>query len=164
MINRTYRLGQSFLCCVSTFAFCMSLYFQYVKDLQPCPLCLMQRACVLLLIVTSLIAVFFGNKEKRFIFSLQCILVLCGIYFAARQLWLQSLPASEVASCLPGLDILVRYFPWQDILHALLFGAADCGEVTWRWWGISMANWAMMYFLFAGVISISLHFFPRKKD
>ena len=61
MIKDTYRLWQFFLFVISFFVFYASLYFQFVQDLQPCPLCLMQRACVFLALAVSLMGAFMGR-------------------------------------------------------------------------------------------------------
>lgn len=125
-----------------------SFYFELIKGLQPCPLCLMQRAVVLCLVVSTVIGIFINafTAKKRLIW-IQWLLCLAGIYFAGRQLWLQLAPNAEAHSCLPSLNMLMKYFPWRDILQALLLGAADCGEVTWTWLGLSMPAWSAVYFV-----------------
>ena len=47
----------------------------------------------------------------------------------------------------------IHYFPWKDILHALLWGAGDCAEVTWKWLGLSMAAWSALYFFVVLLVS-----------
>ncbi|MDP1603110.1 MAG: disulfide bond formation protein B [Legionella sp.] len=153
MIKDTYRLWQFFLFIISFSVFYASLYFQFVQDLQPCPLCLMQRGCVFVAVITSLIGVFMGRRRGgNVLLIMQMIIAVAGLYFATRQIWLQSLPADQMPACLPGFEVLIRYFPWRDILYALVWGAADCGEVTWQWLGLSMPAWAALYFagLFIG--------------
>ena len=70
------------------------------------------------------VALFTSTRAKKIVFG-QLLFAAAGIYFAARQLLLQSLPEDAVPSCLPGLDVLVKYFPWTDILHALFWGAGE---------------------------------------
>jgi protein dithiol:quinone oxidoreductase len=155
MIKDAYRLMQSVLFISSLLVLAASFYFQYVKGLQPCPLCIMQRLCVFLTLIFSFLALFLKSPgARRFFVMMQLLVALGGIYFACRQLWLQSLPADQLPACLPGLDVLLRYFPWRDVLHALIWGAADCGEITWQWLGISMPGWSGLYFggVFLGAI------------
>lgn len=88
--------------------------------------------------------------------AIQVIVSLAGLYFAGRQLWLQSLPADQAPACMPDLSVLIHYFPWQDVFHALFWGAADCAEPSASWWGLSMPVWALAYFLvmlFAAVLT-----------
>lgn len=146
MMKSVYRNWQGFLCLSSAFVLAASCYFQWVKGLEPCPLCLMQRVCVGLLFAMSLLALMMGGKRARGMLLTQALLAGSGLYFAARQLWLQSLPADQMPACMPTLEILLRYFPWRDIVHALFLGAADCGKITWQWLGLSMPAWSALYF------------------
>lgn len=155
MIKRTYRQIQGFLILATLFVLFASLYFQYGLGLQPCPLCLMQRFCVFLLL--ALLSGSIGTLRKARIFSfIQVVVSLAGLFFSLRQLWLQSLPAGKVPACMPGLDIMIHYFPWQTVARALFWGAGDCAEKTWSMLGISMPGWSAMYFLFMAVMSIIL--------
>jgi disulfide bond formation protein DsbB len=77
---------------------------------------------------------------------LQGLLAGLGLFFAGRQLWIQSLPSEQVPACMPGLDVLIRYFPLQDVLRALLWGTGECGEVAWHWLGLSMPAWSALFF------------------
>lgn len=147
MIKDNYRLGQFILFAISLFVLAASFYFQFVKKLEPCPLCLMQRLCVILALVLCLMSIYFKSiPARRRILLLQLLLAVAGLYFSGRQLWLQSLPADQLPACLPGMGVLLQYFPWRDILHAALLGAADCGEITWQWLGLSMPAWSALYF------------------
>lgn len=147
MNNDLYRLWQFFLFTVTLCVLFASFYFQFVKDLQPCPLCIMQRICVIAALSLFILGAILGRRRGTgTLIILQIIIAVAGLYFASRQLWLQSLPPDELPACLPGLDVLIRYFPWQDVLHALIWGAADCGEVHWQWLGLTMPAWCAIYF------------------
>lgn len=152
-----YRYWQLLLIFVTLAVLLASFYFQYALNLAPCPLCLMQRFVVMILLALSMMGWFFGiSKPAKKIALLIMIFALIGLFFAMRHVWLQSLPAEKVPACVPGMDVLIRYFPWQDVLHALLWGAGDCAEVPWRWLGLSMPAWTALYFVamfFAAFIS-----------
>lgn len=92
---------------------------------------------------------------RRRVLIFQLLIGIAGIYFSGRQLWLQTLPADQLPACLPGMSVLLQYFPWKDILQAMFLGAADCGEITWQWLGLSMPAWSALYFS-AFVISVLL--------
>ncbi|KTC85120.1 disulfide bond formation protein B [Legionella brunensis] len=153
MKQLTYKYGQIVLVLFSLFVLASSYYFQYVKGLQPCPLCLMQRLCVFLLLLIGFIG-FWSDylKTSKLLAILQIVAALGGLFFAGRQLWLQSLPSGQAPACMPELDVLLRYFPWRDVLHALFWGAGDCAEVSWKWLGLSMPAWAALYFFFMFVV------------
>jgi disulfide bond formation protein DsbB len=147
MTKLMYQRIQTFNALLTLIVLFVSFYFQYAQGLVPCPLCIMQRVCVFLLLGVMGLS-FRTLSRARFISLMQIIFSLAGLFFALRQLWLQSLPTSQVPACLPGLDILIRYFPWKTILHTLFWGAGDCAEAPWHLWGISMAGWSAIYFVF----------------
>jgi len=134
-----------------------SFYFEYVEELNPCPLCIMQRVCVLLLIPLTLSALCFKSQiKRRLISSTQLFVTLAGMGFAGRQVYLQSLPPEKVPACGPGLNYLIQYFPLKDIVHAILFGSGDCAEVQWVFLNLTMPTWSLLGFtLIACLLVIS---------
>lgn len=155
MIIYNYRYWQFLLLIISLSVLLASLYFQYIKGLQPCPLCLMQRLSVIFEVILCFVALVVHRVSlRRILVVLQIIVALLGLYFAGRQLWLQSLPHDQIPACLPGLDVLLQYFSWHDIFHALLWGAADCAEISWQFLGLSMPAWVALYFI--GMISAAV--------
>lgn len=149
MTKNIFRLKQLLWFLLSFAVLAASCYFQWVEGLEPCPLCLMQRFCVFALVILCFTGIFMkGLRSQKILLGCQLFIGLAGVYFAGRQIWLQHLSVEELPSCLPGLDVLLQYFPWSDILQAFFFGAADCHEVTWEWLGLSMAAWSVIYFLF----------------
>lgn len=148
MTKIAYKRLQLFLTFLSFFVLASSFYFQHVKGLQPCPLCLMQRLCVLLLFAICFVGTALrALKAKKALACLQFFIAACGLFFATRQLWLQTLPAGQAPACMPELEVLFRYFPWQDTLRSLFWGTGDCAEIHWRWLGLTMPAWAALYFL-----------------
>ncbi len=143
-------LTQSFLLGLTAIALFTSLYMQYVAGLEPCALCAMQRACVIALCCCGLFAFFARGLWGHAILYAQCVFALFGLYFALRQLWLQSLPAHMEAVCLPGLELLVRYLPWRDLLKLMFLGSPACNEILWQAWGFSIAAWSALYFSVVG--------------
>ena len=144
---KLYRYGLYVLLLTSLSVLSASIYFQVVMGLRPCPLCLMQRYCVLLVVITSWGALIGRVSRARKLLIAQALIALAGLYFSGRQVWLQSLTPDQLPACLPGLDVLIKYFPWQDVLKALVLGSSECSEVTWQWLGLSMPAWSALYFL-----------------
>lgn len=160
MTKFTYRIIQLTLTLLTLLVLFGSLYFQYIQHMEPCPLCLMQRLCVILLLILlglSLIAL----KRARLISILQILFSSAGLFFSLRHLWLQSLPASNAPACMPGLDTLIRYFPWQTVAHTLFWGAGDCAEVNMRILKLSMPSWAALYFLMMLIFGFLMFFKSR---
>lgn len=156
MTKLMYRRIQTVSAILTLFILFASFYLQYFEGLIPCPLCVTQRICVFLLLLTMGLS-FRTLKRAHHISLLQIFFAAAGLVFALRQLWLHSLPASQVPVCMPGLDILLRYFPWKTIAHTLFWGTGDCAEVTWSLWGISLPGWSAMYFILMLVVACFLY-------
>lgn len=125
-----------------------SFAFQYLGDLPPCPLCIMQRAMVLLLFLLSVSSLFLSKLNGlRLLSVFQILACLGGVFFASRQVYLQSLPADQAPACGPGLNFMLQYMPLREILHALFYGSGDCAEVHWRFLGLTMPMWTLAFFV-----------------
>lgn len=157
MTKRTFRSTQIVLLFITFIVIVSSFYFQYMIGLEPCPLCLMQRFSAIVLGMFYLMGICISTiKRSRIVCVFQIILAAFGLFFATRQLWLQSLPVDETPVCMPGLDVLIQYFPWKDVLHALFWGSGDCANVSWSWLGLSMPAWSALYFIFMLIASFVL--------
>lgn len=143
----------------------LSFYFQYSLGLEPCPLCLMQRLCVGLITLLSLIGLWLRRPAYAAgLLLTQLVFVVFGLFFALRQIWLQSLPPGSAPACMPDMSVLIHYFPWQDVLHAFIWGAGDCAQIPWQWLGLSLAGWSLVYFVVLALATLYLqlqHFFWR---
>lgn len=130
-----------------------SVYFEFVVGLLPCPLCIMQRLAIFLLTLSLFLRLVLPFAKARCLFAISSIgFSWLGFFFALRQVYLQSLPMDKVPACGPSLDILIQYFPWQDVMHALFYGTGDCAKVDWTFLGGSMALWSLVAFAFFAVV------------
>lgn len=131
------------------FLLAAAFYLEYVRGLEPCPLCITQRVMFLGVGLVSLIA-FLHNPAtigRRFYGLLISLWAIGGLYFAGRQLWLQSLPADEVPACGPGISYMLDAFPVSEVIKTLLTGDGNCAEVQWTLMGLSIPGWAAVGFV-----------------
>lgn len=155
MSKRLYRDSQALLLLLTLLVISAAFYFQYYRDMQPCPLCMMQRICAFMLGMLCLMGLCLSTlKRARMVAVFQAFFATAGLYFSLRQVWLQLVPDEQTQACLPSLDILMRYFPWQDVVHALFWGEGGCAEVSWQWLGLSMPMWAALYFVVVLIASM----------
>ena len=148
-----YALG--FLGCAALIA--IALYFQYVMDLEPCPLCIVQRIFFVVVGVICLVAFLhnprgWGNKIYGLLGALGA---LAGAAVAARHVWLQNLPPELVPECGPGLEYMMRVFPLGQVVDMVFTGSGECAEVVWRFLGLTIPGWTLV--VYAAIFSIALY-------
>jgi len=160
--NITPRLGF-----ISGFAFCTAAlataaWFQFVKDLEPCPLCISQRLAILLVGIIFLLAAVHNpaDKGRRIYAFMGFIAALMGAAVSIRHVWLQNLPPEEVPDCGPGLEYVLEYFPVADIINLMLNGTGECAEVLWTFLGLSIPAWTLVAFFLLAAVSVLQFFYP----
>lgn len=131
-------------------------FLQYVKGLEPCPLCITQRFFFFLIAGLSIIS-FLHNPNalfSRLYSSVGIVFSLSGASFAMRQLYLQSLPDDQVPACGPSIEYIFNNFPITEALGILLRGDGNCAEVVWSFLGLSIPAWSLTAFLLFTIIWI----------
>lgn len=127
-------------------------YLQYGGGLEPCPLCVFQRAAVFALGIVFLIAALHnaGRAGARVYSVLIVIVALAGIGVAARHVYIQSLPPGEVPACGATLDYMLDVFPLMDVIRKVLTASGECGVVDWSFLGLSMPAWVLISLVVLG--------------
>jgi disulfide bond formation protein DsbB len=137
-----------FLACAALIGF--GLVLQHVEELEPCPMCILQRFAFVGIGTVALIAAIHGPvrtgvKVYSFLIAATAI---AGGSVSVRQSWLQRFPAPEPANCMAGdLDFLLGNFPLAQALPKIFAGTGDCAKVEWSLLGLSIAEWAFVWFL-----------------
>jgi disulfide bond formation protein DsbB len=149
-----YMLG--FLVCAALLGF--GYYLQFVEQLEPCPLCVFQRVCFMAMGVVFLVAVIHnpGRAGATVYALLQLVAGGAGAGFALRQLWLQSLPKDQVPACGMGLNYMLETLPLTAVVRRVLEGSGECAEKGWEFLHLSIAGWALVFFVAMVVASFAL--------
>lgn len=123
-------------------------YLQYGAGLEPCPLCILQRAAFFFVLLAGTAAAIHGPGKTgaRIYGGLIAAGALIGGGIAARQVWLQHLPPEQVPECGPGLDYLLDVFPLAEALRMVFTGSGECAEVDWTFLSLSIAEWSLIWF------------------
>ncbi|QBQ53610.1 disulfide bond formation protein B [Nitrosococcus wardiae] len=144
----------SFLLCALMLA--IAGYFQFVKSLEPCPLCILSRVVVLAMGGVFLMAAVHNPKGwgLKVYAWLGFVITLIGIGLSGRHVWLQNLPPDQIPACGPGLSFILDNFPLTEALELVLRGSGECAEVQWNFLGLTIPGWTLVAFLFLGGISL----------
>lgn len=135
-------------------------YFQLQLGLDPCPLCMFQRACLVGVAGFCLLGLIFKPRKlgsKLVALGVTAFSVL-GLAIAGRQVWLQHLPADMVPECGPDLAFMMEVFPLMEMIETVLSGSGECAEVQWTFLYLSMPEWMVVIFAVMVLISLRLLF------
>lgn len=139
-----------FIVCSGLIAF--ALFMQYVMNIQPCPLCIIERIFVALIGLNMIVAVLHnpGEVGDKIYGIMTLAIAIVGMCAAGRHIWLQNQPLTLGQICVPGLNYLFTNLPITEALRTLVVGTADCAKVNWSFLGLSMPMWTFLFYdLFA---------------
>jgi protein dithiol:quinone oxidoreductase len=133
-------------------------FLEHVQGLEPCPLCLVQRAFYYLVGGVFLVGALHGPRRGGTVAyaGLAGLFALGGAAVAGRQVWLQHLPADKVPACGPDLFFMMENFPLSRTLTTLFTGTGECAVVDWTFLGLSIAEWSLAWFLALAALCVAL--------
>jgi len=113
--------------CIASMLFAV-LYLERTLYLDPCPLCILDRAVIMMLGVVFLIACIHGPRTvfTKVYGVIGILLSATGIGLASRHIWLQNLPKDQVPECGPDLYYMLDTLPLFDALRKTLTGSGSC--------------------------------------
>ena len=153
--NPRAAFGLVTLACAGLLGF--GYFLQYVRGLDPCPLCLVQRAFFYAVGLVCLVAAIHG-RWPRFYGIVASVFALGGLATATRQVWLQHLPADKVPQCGPDLFFMLENLPLSTTLQKLVAGTGECAKVDWTFLGLSIAEWSLGCFALLALYAAWLAF------
>ena len=152
-----------FLGCAFGLAF--ALYLQHAKGFEPCPMCIFQRVAMLgaglLLLIGGLIGPR-GSGGRWTWALLPTLAALAGAGIAARQVWLQHLPADQVPACGPTLGYLMKMMPLQNVITYVLKGEGSCAKIDAQWLGVTLPEWTLAAFIALALYALLLPRLARR--
>ncbi|KPC52657.1 disulfide bond formation protein B [Amantichitinum ursilacus] len=143
-----WRLGFLGLALVCAGCMAYALYEQYYEFLSPCPLCIFQRIVIITFGVLSLLAALLPARGSRFWPVVLTLVGLSGMGVAGRHIYIQYfMDTSKLASCGPGLEMMLQKQPWLEVFRAVLVGHGECAVIDWKFLGLSMPCWTFILFV-----------------
>jgi protein dithiol:quinone oxidoreductase len=140
-----------------------SYYFQHALSFRPCLLCTIQRGVFIALAMVFFLAFahqYFRGPARGYSF-ITALLSILGAAAASRQLWLQSLPPQPNELCVPGISYLFHQLPFLDAVKMIYTASQECARVEWVFWNLSMAGWALIFFVILFFVSIVMGVYRR---
>jgi protein dithiol:quinone oxidoreductase len=155
--NRRVSNLVGFAVCAALLAY--ALYAQFYQGLEPCPLCIFQRIGVAVLGLAFLAAALHHPRGGgRYVYALLIALAaLATVSVAARHLYVQSLPPGTLPSCGAPLTVLLKFTPLWQVIRKVLTGSGECAVVNWRFLGLTMPAWVLIWALLLGAAGLSLN-------
>ena len=149
-----------FAVCAALIAY--ALYSQLHLGLEPCPLCIFQRIGIALLGVVFLAAALHHPRGwGRYLYGLAIALAaLATLLVAARHVYVQSLPPGTLPSCGAPLTVLLKFTPVWEVVRKVLTGSGECSEVTWRFLGLAMPAWVLIWAFLLGTAGVIANLRP----
>ena len=138
---------------IGIFVICASLlgfgyFLEFARGLTPCPLCIVQRVCFMLVGLLALLGAAHGPASlgTRIYAGLLAAVSAVGAAIAGRQIWLQHLPPDKVPECGPDLAFMLEMYAPIEILQRVLKGTGECAEIAWTFLGLTIPGWSLLFF------------------
>lgn len=142
---RTIEAGGAALCfaAIAIAVFYMEGYLL----LEPCPLCILDRAALAWSGVAFAAAAAFHPRKKirAALCAAAALGVAAGFVFSLRHIWLQNRPYDPGAACLSDSEAARGLI---EIVARAFDAEADCGAIVWEFAGLSIPE-QLFLFLFA---------------
>src|SRR5581483_6163357 len=79
-----------------------------------------------------------------------------------RHLYVQSLPPGTIPACGAPLDVLLQFTPVTEVIRKVLTGSGECSEVNWRFLGLAMPAWTLIWAVGLGALGVVTNTRPRR--
>jgi disulfide bond formation protein DsbB len=157
-----YALG--FMICAGLLAF--ALYLQYYEQQDPCPLCILQRVAFIAMMAVFAVGALHGPQRRGAVVysTLLFLIAAIGAAVAGRQVWLQHLPPNQVPACGPGLGYMLEQFPLGQALQKIFAGSGECAEAGWRFLGLTIAGWSLVWLVVLALFSVFIALRARSRN
>ena len=152
--------GAIFLLCAALIG--LALYLQEQEGLEPGPMCILQRYAFTVLGIVALVAAIHGPRGLMLkAYGALCALVaLAGAGVAMRHSYIQHFPP-KIETCGTDLEFLVNTFPISQALPKIFAGSGSCSAVDWKMMGLSIPEWALVWFLIFAAAAAWLAFLRK---
>ena len=123
-------------------------YFQEELGLEPCPMCILSRYTFITIAAISLVAAIHGPQRTalKVYGAVVALLGFVGVGISLRHSYLQHFPP-KMESCGADLEFILNTMPFTSAFPKIFAGTGSCSKVDWRFLGLSIPEWAGLWFL-----------------
>ena len=131
----------------------VSLYLEYLLNLFPCTLCIVQRICIILVLIIFVLRYFLFNGKKA-VLLLSLFFLLVGMTASTRQIYLQNNSIDKILSCEPTFFELFANLPFFEFINRVFHGDGSCSETVITFFGLNIPEWSTIIFFFIILILV----------
>jgi len=130
-------------------------YFQEQLGLDPCPMCILSRYSFIAIGVVALVGLIHGPRGRapKVYASLIALFAVVGVGISMRHSYLQHFPPAT-ESCGSDLEFLMNTLPLTQALPKIFAGTGSCSQVDWKMLGLSIPEWALVWFAIFGIAAV----------
>ena len=132
----------------------VGLYLQFVREMSPCPLCILQRYAFVAVAIFSLIAVALPKAATRLTTALAALSAITGAVIAGWHLWVKAHPA--VSCGIDPLETSLNKIFTAKLMPFLFQADGFCTTEYDPILGLSIPQWSLIWFAIFAVVLASL--------
>ncbi len=158
------RFLLGFVACGALLAY--ALYEQFHEGLMPCAFCIFQRLAFAGLGLVFMVGAVHAPRStgmRKFYGVLGLLLAVVGAGIAARHVWVQIHPP-KMSMCGSPLDFMMQTMSIEGIVRKVLTASGDCSNSDWKFLGLTMPAWSLLWFAWLGMWSMSAGWLRRGAD
>lgn len=134
----------------------VALYLQHVKNMQPCPLCVIQRYAFAVVAIVCLIAAFLPRGAIKGSAVLAAVTSLAGAGVAGWHLYIKAHPA--VSCGIDPLETSLNTIPTANLLPFLFKADGLCATEYAPIFGLSIPQWSLIWFVLLALVLLRIAF------
>jgi disulfide bond formation protein DsbB len=118
-------------------------------------MCILQRIAFVAVGATALVAAIHGPRGwgLKVYAGLMLLFAIAGGAVAIRHSYLQHFPP-KVETCGADLDFIVGNFPLAQALPKIFAGTGSCSMIQWQFLGLTIPEWAIVWFVIFAAVAI----------
>ena len=147
-----------FVACAGLIAY--AIYLQHQEGLDPCPMCILSRYIFIVLGLVCLVAAIHGPRGAmlKVYGAVATLFAVAGAGVSIRHSYVQRFPP-KIESCGSDLDFIVSNLPLTQALPKIFQGTGSCSMVDWKFLGLSIPEWALVWYLVFAALIFWVSFF-----